>query len=204
MQPAIAQPQADIKNLMDWLFTQFKATDPITVKNITSQPYHFKYCTGEEINTPDQFTKVVLDRTYDERDIAPGEELNLLGGAAYVFVDGVARAYLYESTLEQTEGDEKEKQRAAGNALGAVVKLIEAAEKVIVGKASIVGAKTPARAQETAKSAPEGQNTLLDAPQTSTGPKYSKHTLSDGEVRYTKDGKTISKAEYDAGSAGNS
>lgn len=119
MQPTEPIPQ-DIKTLHDFLFSQFKATDPIEVQNILEKPYYFKYCVNENIETPDPVTRRVIGREYEEKTFEPGESMVLLGGAAYIFIDGVAREYVFN--------------KYGADATANLAPLIEAAKLIIIGK----------------------------------------------------------------------
>jgi hypothetical protein len=119
MQPTEPLSQ-DIKTLQDYLFQQFKATDPIEVQNILDKPYYFKYCVSENIETPDPLVRRVTEREYEEHTFAPGESKVLMGGAAYIFVAGVAQQYVFE-----TQG---------ADATASIAALVEAAKLVIIGR----------------------------------------------------------------------
>ena len=173
MQPTQPLPQ-DIKTLADWLYEQFRATDPIEVKNILGEPYHFKYCIGETIETPDQVSRKVVDRQYEEYTVQPGETRVMMGAAAYIFVDGVARTYLYrkvtaDAKIPLSEGgmglDHNKAEEQGANATADVQQLVEAAKLAIVGVVGYANhAVTPAPAvtrtpQPTSDpSAPAGHN----------------------------------------------
>lgn len=144
MQPAQTTPlPQDIKTLADWLYDEFRATDPMEVKNILDTPYHFKYCIGETIETPDQVSRKVMDRQYEEYTLQPGETKVMMGAAAYIFVDGVARTYLYHYVTKQakiptSEGgmglDHAKAEEQGANATADVAQLVEAAKLAIVGR----------------------------------------------------------------------
>ena len=104
MQPTTQLP-SDIKTLQDYLFTQFKATDPMEVQNILSKPYYFKYCVNEEVETPDPVSRRVVNREYEEVTLEPGETKILLGGAAYIFLGGIAGQYVFETQGADATGD---------------------------------------------------------------------------------------------------
>lgn len=109
----------DIKTLHDWIYGQFKPTDPVEVQNILDKQYYFKYCVSEDVATPDPVTRQVRGREYDEKTVPAGESIVLMGAAAYIFIAGVAHQYVFE-----TEGAE-----ATGN----LQKLVEAAQLCIIG-----------------------------------------------------------------------
>lgn len=119
MQPSQTISQ-DIKTLADWIYEQFKPTDPIEVQNILDKPYYFKYCVGETIETPDQVSRKVMDRQYEEHTFEPGETMILMGGAAYIFLAGIAPNYVL-----QAKGQE---------AMGNLQDLVDAAHLAIIGK----------------------------------------------------------------------
>lgn len=123
MQPP--QIDQDIQTLADWIYKQFGATEPVRVMNILSKPYYFKYCVDEDVEMPDPNIRKVRGRHYQENTLKPGESITLLGGAAYIFVDGVARAFTQE--------------RYGDNAAGDLAKLVDSASKVIVGKVDYQG-----------------------------------------------------------------
>lgn len=123
-QPTKPIPQ-DIKTLQDYLFTQFAATDPMEVQNILPTSYYFKYCTNEDIETPDPLTRRVIRREYEEITLQPGETKVLMGAAAYIFVSGVARQHVLE-----TQGADATAQLQA---------LIDAADSIIIGKVGYAG-----------------------------------------------------------------
>lgn len=117
-----------ISTLADWVYDQFAPTDPIQVTNILDEPYKFKYCVGEEIVSPDPTTKQVVSRRYEEKTIPAGDSIVLLGAAAYIFVDGIARTYTFKHKGAEATAD--------------IAQLVEAAKKAIVGKVSY--SQTPA------------------------------------------------------------
>lgn len=118
MQPD--QPQdRDIQTLADWIYAQFKPTDPVEIQNILPTPYYFKYCVGENVVTPDPVSRQVLERQYEEHTLEPGESKVLMGAAAYIFVDGVAREYVFNKQGAEATAD--------------IPKLIKAAQLAIVG-----------------------------------------------------------------------
>jgi len=119
MQPSQTISQ-DIKSLADWVYDQFAATDPIEVQNILDKPYFFRYCVGETIETPDQVSRKVVDRQYEEYTFQPGETKILMGGAAYIFVCGIAPHYV----LATKDAD----------AMGDLQSLVDAAALSIIGK----------------------------------------------------------------------
>ncbi len=136
MQPSEQQTiSQDIKTLADWVYEQFKPTEPIEVQNILDKPYYFKYCVGETIETPDQVSRKVMERQYEEHTFQPGETKVLMGGAAYIFVCGIAPSYVL-----QTQGQD---------AMGNLQSLVDAAFLAIIGKvqyskhAEPIGAKMP-------------------------------------------------------------
>lgn len=139
MQPDQPLP-SDIVTLADWIYKQFKPTDPIEVQNILPEPYFFRYCVGEEIATPDAVSRQVLDRKYEEFTLEPGESKVLMGGAAYIFVDGVARQYVFK-----TEG---------ADATGDLARLVKAASRAIIGN---VGYSRNAAQDATAPAKPTNQ-----------------------------------------------
>lgn len=191
MQPTKLKPE-EIKNITDWLFNEIGATQQMEVKNILSTPYHFRYCTGEEIETPDEMTRSVVRRHYDERDFAPGDQVILLGAAARLFVEEVARQYLYETTYKATK---EEKEKAAAQALLDLPRMIEAAKKVIIGEPEMVSrANRPApQASQPSKPAsqPKSSSTADDG-------EYRKIALQGGGFRYLKGDMVVSQAEYEA------
>jgi hypothetical protein len=148
MQPS--EPlSADIKTLADWIYEQFRATDPIEVKNILATDYKFKYCVGENVETPDAVSRRVLERQYEEKTIPAGATEILMGAAAYIFVDGIARQYLYAKVLEDSKaaGMEYAKaEEAAANATADVQQLVEAAKLAIVGKVGYAAHNAPTSA----------------------------------------------------------
>lgn len=115
--PTISQ---DIKTLADWTYQQFKPTDPIEVQNILDKPYYFKYCVGETVETPDQVSRKVVDRQYEEITFEPGETKILMGAAAYIFIGGIAPAYVLQTKSQEAMGD--------------LAELIAAADLAIIGK----------------------------------------------------------------------
>lgn len=149
MQPTTQLP-SDIKTLQDYLFTQFKATDPMEVQNILSKPYYFKYCVNEEIETPDPVSRRVVNREYEEITLEPGETKILLGGAAYIFLGGIAGQYVFE-----TQG---------ADATGDLAKMVEAAHLAIVQKVGYEKASKPAPAQtaQTAPTTPHNPTAIAD------------------------------------------
>lgn len=144
MQPTEPLSQ-DIKTLQDWLFTQFKATDPLEVQNILDKPYRFKYCVSENIETPDPLSRRVLEREYEEHTFEPGESKVLMGGAAYIFVSGVSQQYVFE-----TQG---------ADATANVAALVEAAKLVILGR---VGYAKSENVAPTVPSVPHNPNVIKD------------------------------------------
>ena len=128
MQPNIVISQ-DIKTLADWVYEQFSPTDPMEVQNILDKPYYFKYCVGETIETPDQTTRHVVDRQYEEITFEVGETKVLMGAAAYVFVCGIAPAYVLQTKSQESMGD--------------LAQLAEAAALSIIGKVSYSRNATP-------------------------------------------------------------
>lgn len=114
---------AGAQTLADFIYAQFPATAPIEVQNILPKPYYFKYCTDEDIIAPDQFSKKVRERKYEEKTVEPGESITLLGGAAYIFVDGVARAYVQQKFGDAATGD--------------LEKLAQAAKLAIIGQVNL-------------------------------------------------------------------
>lgn len=120
MQPSQNTISQDIKTLADWVYEQFRPTDPIEVQNILDKPYYFKYCVGENIETPDQVSRKVVDRQYEEITFEPGETKVLMGGAAYIFLCGIAPHYVM-----QTE---------SADAMGNLQSLVDAAALAIIGK----------------------------------------------------------------------
>jgi len=136
MQPSEQQTiSQDIKTLADWVYEQFKPTDPIEVQNILDKPYYFKYCVGETIETPDQVSRKVMERQYEEHTFQPGETKILMGGAAYIFLGCIAPNYVL-----QTQGSD---------AMGNLQSLVDAAFLAIIGKvqyskhSEAIGAKMP-------------------------------------------------------------
>ena len=119
MQPSQTISQ-EIKTLANWIYEQFKPTDPIEVQNILDKQYYFKYCVGETIETPDQVSRKVMERQYEEHTFEPGETMILMGGAAYIFLAGIAPNYVL-----QTKGQE---------AMGDIQALVDAAHLAIIGK----------------------------------------------------------------------
>lgn len=119
MQPSQTISQ-DIKSLADWVYDQFAATDPIEVQNILNKPYYFKYCVGETIETPDQVSRKVVERQYEEFTFQPGETKVLMGAAAYIFVCGIAPHYVLETKDQDSMGD--------------LQSLVDAAQLAIIGK----------------------------------------------------------------------
>lgn len=153
MQPSSsADLNQDIKTLADWLYEEFRATDPIEVKNILDTPYFFKYCVGETIETPDQTTRKVVDRQYEEHTFQPGETMVLMGSAAYIFIDGLARSYVYkkvtaESKIPLADGgmglDHAKAEEQGANATASVEQLVAAAKLAIVGRVGYATHATP-------------------------------------------------------------
>lgn len=117
MQPTKPIP-SDIKTVQDHLFTLFKAVQPVEVQNILTKRYFFRYCVNEEIETPDPVSKRVVRREYEEKFFEPGETAVLMGGAAYIFLAGVAQEYVFEKHGAEATGD--------------LAKIIEAAELAFV------------------------------------------------------------------------
>lgn len=111
---------SDIQTLADYVHLLFAPTKPVEVINILSKSYHFRYCIDETVTTPDQNSRKVEDRRYDERDVEPGGTEILLGGAAFVFISDVATAYVFEKYGE--------------DAVGQIELLAEAADKVLIGE----------------------------------------------------------------------
>lgn len=170
MQPSEPLPD-DIKTLADYLYQQFRATDPIEVKNILDQPYKFKYCVGENIETPDASTRRVLERQYEEITLQPGETRVLMGGAAYIFIDGVSRTFLYKKVLKDLQkvkskggaGLEYAKaEEQAANATADVAQLVEASKLALVGRVGYaqhaVPQNAPGRQPIQSNQAPAGHN----------------------------------------------
>ena len=145
--PTISQ---DIKTLADWTYEQFKPTDPIEVQNILDKPYFFRYCVGETIETPDQVSRKVVDRQYEEITFEPGETKILMGAAAYVFLGGIAPAYVLQTKTPEAVGDLQE--------------LVNAANLAIIGKVGYArnAAQAPAISQQerpvNEPTAPAGHN----------------------------------------------
>jgi len=127
-----------IKTLADWLYDQWAPTDPIIVKNILDEPYFFRYCVNEEIETPEQNMKRVLRRDYQEITLEPGQEHILIGGQAYLFVDGIARTYAFKS---------EKNPEVAANATANIQRLIDCAQLAIVGKAGYNSQVQPIKPQ---------------------------------------------------------
>ena len=119
MQPSQTISQ-DIKTLADWVYEQFRPTDPMEVQNILDKPYYFKYCVGETIETPDQVSRKVTERQYEEHTFEPGETMTLMGGAAYIFLCGIAPAYVLQTKSQ--------------DAMGNLQDLVDAASLAIIGK----------------------------------------------------------------------
>ncbi len=116
------QPQEleGIQTLADWIYQQFAPTDPIEVQNISQDDYNFRYCVGEDIVSSDPTSKQVVERKYEEKYFKPGETAILMGAAAYIFVDGVARRYVFEQSGAEATAD--------------IAQLVTAAKKAIIGK----------------------------------------------------------------------
>lgn len=152
MQPSEPLPD-DIKTFADWIYQQFRATDPIEVKNILGVPYKFKYCVGETIETPDPLVRRVAERQYEEITLQAGETRVLMGAAAYIYVDGVARTYLYKKVLNDLQVPKSEggvagleynkAEEQAANATADVGQLVEAAKLVIIGKVGYANHAVP-------------------------------------------------------------
>lgn len=183
MQPTLEPLSQDIKTLADWIYEQFRATDPVEVINILDTPYHFRYCVNETIETPDQVTRRVVERQYEEKTIQPGATEILMGAAAYIFVDGVARHYLYQEVLKASTAKGLEYNKAeeqAANATADLQQLVEAAKLVIRGKvgyASSANATTapvlphnPTAIQDDNGMVPQQQNTVQQSPPANTTP----------------------------------
>jgi hypothetical protein len=149
MQPSqeIAQ---DIKSLADWVYEQFKPTDPIEVQNILDKPYYFKYCVGETVETPDQVSRKVMERQYEEHTFAPGETKVLMGGAAYIFLCGIAPSYVLQTKSQDAMGDIQELVNAAALAIIGKVNYSRHAEPINKGQRPVVPVAEP--------SAPAGHN----------------------------------------------
>ena len=156
MQPSQITIPQDIKTLADWVYTQFNPTDPIEVQNILDKPYHFKYCVGETIETPDQVSRKVVDRQYEEITFEPGETKILMGAAAYIFVCGIAPQYVFHINGAEATGD--------------IQQLVDAAALSIIGKVGYsrrtetaaapanAGLPTVARTPVSEPTAPVGHN----------------------------------------------
>lgn len=162
MQPTEPIP-SDIKTLQDYLFTQFKATDPIEVQNILSKPYYFKYCVSEDIETPDPVSRRVVNREYEEITLQPGETKILMGGAAYIFLSGIAGQYVLETDSQDAIGD--------------LAKMIAAAKLAIV--AHVGYAKTTQAPAAPAQPAQHNPNAIAD--NTGTLPPQTGATSNDNE-----------------------
>ena len=147
MQPTTQLP-SDIKTLQDYLFTQFKATDPMEVQNILSKPYYFKYCVNEEVETPDPVSRRVVNREYEEVTLEPGETKILLGGAAYIFLGGIAGQYVFE-----TQG---------ADATGDLAKMVDAANLAIVQKVGYEKTSKPAPVAQTTSTAQHNPTAIKD------------------------------------------
>ncbi len=142
MQPTAPLAQ-DIKTLPDWIYEQFRATDPVEVKNILDTPFEFKYCVSETVETPTQYERKVVDRQYEVKTVMPQQTIVLMGAAAYLFVDTVARTYLYKYVTDKAKTpiadggmglDYLKAEEQGANATADVAQLVEAAKLVIVGK----------------------------------------------------------------------
>ena len=200
MQPSSRLKPEEIKNITDWLFNELPATTLVEVKNISEQDYKFRYCTDENISTPDADTRIVLDRQYDERTFAPGETTMMLGAPARLFVEDVARTYMYETTYAATKGKPEDRDKAAAQALLDLPRMIEAAKKVIVGEPEVVSS-----AQAKPRTAPKPAATKPAAskpaepkqPQLVDQDEYRAEPQEDGSIRYYKGDVVVSKAEYD-------
>lgn len=121
MQPTKPIP-SDIKTIQDYLFQQFSATEAVQVQNILSTPYFFRYCVNEEIVTPDPISRRVVNREYEEHTFEPGQTMTLMGGAAYIFISGVANQYVFEKHGAEATGD--------------IAKMIQAADLAFIQKVS--------------------------------------------------------------------
>lgn len=119
----------DIKTLADWVFQQFSPISPVKVKNILDKPFEITYCVGEDVVTPDPVTRNVLQRQYEVIRFAAGEEKIIMGAAAYLFVDKVAKEYVF--IREGGESDDPIKKVAAAGLMANVAVLIEAAKLAI-------------------------------------------------------------------------
>jgi hypothetical protein len=156
MQPSQNTISQDIKTLADWVYEQFNPTDPIEVQNILDKQYHFRYCVGETIETPDQVSRKVVDRQYEEITFEPGETKILMGAAAYIFVCGIAPQYVF--------------QISGADATGDIQQLVDAAALAIIGKVGYsrhaeaaaaprnAGLPTLQRTPVNEPTAPEGHN----------------------------------------------
>ena len=136
------QPSAtisqDVKTLHDWVYDQFRPTDPIEVQNILDRPYNFRYCVSETIETPDQVSRRVTDRQYEEITFEPGETRVLMGAAAYVFLGGIASQYVFD--------------HKGADAVGNIQELVDAANLAIIGK---VGYSSHAAPMPTSTKSPQ-------------------------------------------------
>lgn len=155
-----------VKTLPDWIYDQFKATDPVEVKNILDTPFEFKYCVGETVETPTQYERKVIDRQYEVKTLMPQETIVLMGAAAYLFVDTVARTYLYKYVTEKAKKpiadggmglDYLKAEEQGANATADVAQLVEAAKLVIVGKVGYASHTTP-----TAPTVPHNPTAVAD------------------------------------------
>lgn len=203
MQPQEPIP-SDIKTLADWIYQQFGATEPVEIQNILPERYFFKYCVGEEIATPDPVTKQVLDRKYEEMWFEPGESKVLMGGAAYIFVDGVARQYVF--------------QKHGADATGDLSILIQAAKLAIIGKVGY-GQKTmetptqPIKNEQPPVAIKTEQPVVNTTPPPETGTDEQDDAFGnmgaddrfkvipateseDGEAHFFIDGKEVSNSKY--------
>lgn len=164
MQPSTEILSNDIKTLADWIFQQFAPTSPVKVKNILDTPFDFRYCVGEDVVTPDAVSRNVLNRTFQVFHFEPGEEQILMGAAAYLFVDKIARQYVF--IKEGGESDDPIKKTVAAGYMANVAVLVEAAKLAISSDAvTYTSNPTPtAQASEPLRDASQ----LSDAPNETT------------------------------------
>jgi hypothetical protein len=172
MQPSQNTISQDIKTLADWVYEQFNPTDPIEVQNILDKPYHFKYCVGETIETPDQVSRKVVDRQYEEITFEPGETKILMGAAAYIFVCGIAPQYVF--------------QISGADATGDIQQLVDAAALAIIGKVGYSRHAEVAAAPRNAGT-PTLQRTPVNEPSAPVGHNPNVVADDEGDLQNTTD-----------------
>ena len=101
---------------------------------------------SEDIETPDPVSRRVVNLEYEEVTLQPGETKILMGGAAYIFLSGIAGQYVFE-----TDG---------ADATGDLAKMIEASKLAIV--AHVGYAKSTPAPAPSAQPAQHNPNAIND------------------------------------------